>query len=99
MADCSWDFEYRAFYDSNQDGIWDDGEAPLSGVEIALEHAWYGDITRSTTNSTGEASASKFGSCQFEWIIRAQVPDNMIATTEIEIEAFSPGEYSFGFID
>ena len=99
MGDCIWDFEYRAFNDANQNGIWDVGEAPLSGVEIALEHAWYGDITRSTTNSDGEASTTKFGDCRFEWFIRAKVPNQMIATTEIEIEAFRPGEFAFGFTD
>ena len=53
LADCFQSATAVAWLDENGDGVWDDGEPPLHGIEFGLEPTVY---SRTTSDENGVAN-------------------------------------------
>lgn len=108
LADCFWSARAVAFIDENENGILDEGESPLGGVEFVLEPTVY---SRATSGPDGIASifatipaAGADTSCEE---IRAE---NLLQVAAVNFEGYEmtsaqsiaytddEAEYHFGFV-
>jgi uncharacterized protein YceK len=107
LADCFVNFYLTAWEDLNGDGVWDEDEPPLEGVEFRMignyAHSFAGG--KGTSDKQGEASIDAWapGGCPnpFDFNLQAQTPEGYRLTTAAEVihDASSEqvGRYQFGF--
>jgi hypothetical protein len=109
-ADCAWWNEAEAWVDENQNGVWDDGEKPLAGVQFIID-----DIRNNLQDVGEEAISGEDGKAALsvwlpgcptvEFEISAKPPDGFQATTPDRVPVSKQairkaGEvvFSFGFV-
>lgn len=109
-SDCGWGDKAKAWVDVNENGIWDDGEAPLSGVQFFIDDVQndYQDVGREAiTDENGEANLIVWmpGCPNVSLEISVQPPDgyrsttpDRIAVSKKELRNSNEDEFLFGFI-
>ena len=97
QADCFQSATAFAWLDENGNGVQDEGERPLPGIEFVLEPTAY---SRTTTDENGIAAifATSPGGClELPKLMVAQ-HDGYVLTTASVVENLDPDEtYAFGF--
>ena len=104
MADCFLSFHAAAWQDMNADGIWDQSESSLQGVEFDLQgpYAQKWDPAPYPDKGEGWYTIQTWapGECiPGEFILSASAPDSYQATTSASMTFSSSGPFEarFGF--
>lgn len=98
LADCFQWATATVWLDENGNGVWDDGEAPLAGIEFVLEPTVY-SRTLSDENGIAEIFATTPGAgCPENQQVMAVRFDGYVPTTEKSLAYTGVDtEYLFGF--
>jgi len=84
VADCAWSAPLLTWNDTNENGVWDDGEQPIEGVRFEVN-----DVLNNYENVGAQAVSDWEGKAQASvWL--AGCP-----SAKFEVLAFSPEGYSF----
>ena len=102
---CAWSGIGRAWIDANQNGIWDEGEAPLPGVVFYVDDVRNGD-EKVMTAQGGENGAVKLvielTQCpSVEYAVYVEVPEGYRLTTPerlLDEQKTNDAEFLFGFV-
>lgn len=108
MADCFINFRLSAYEDADRDGVRDEGEPGLAGVEFILNGTFAYSFSggRALTDADGQGAIDTWspGGCQdfaTEFSIDAVAPAGYAPSTDfpfdVEYDATSTQEYAFGF--
>lgn len=111
IADCAWHGLAKAWIDSNADGRINNGEHPLSGVEIHINNLQDQPLHpgwTAVTDKNGDAPLNVLmpGCSDVLLEVYASVPDGYLLTTEPRIAVnrgfwgslFTKNVYYFGFV-
>ena len=84
--DCVWSDKAKAWVDENQNGVWDEGEISLAGVQFIIDDVQndYQDVGReATSDENGDANLVVWlpGCPGVLFEISAQPPDGYRSTT------------------
>lgn len=98
QADCFQSATALAWLDENGNGVWDEAERPLPGIEFVLEPTVYSRTT-SDENGVAEIFATSPGPClETNLQVIAAKFDGYTLTTPQQLPYESPDvEYAFGF--
>ncbi|MEN8242406.1 MAG: prealbumin-like fold domain-containing protein [Chloroflexota bacterium] len=106
LADCFTYFHLTAWEDTNQDGLWDEKEIPLEGVEFFIDGDYANSIKygKATSDSDGRATIDTWspGECRDNLVftIRVEPPQGYALTTEaplhLNLTSQTSTEYQFG---
>jgi hypothetical protein len=100
IADCFWSVQVYAWVDEDGDGLVDEGEPPLEGVQVNFSLTF---LTGGTTDANGVASVLGMtpGSClpDLENRLIVETPAGYEPTTETQVPYDDTREkrYDFGF--
>ena len=106
LADCFLSFQVEAWQDVDKNGLWDESEPPLEGVEFRLRGAFaqiWGDPFLSGADGKLSIRTWAPGTCiEQDYGITAVPPDSYEPTTAASITfALAPGDFhyeaQFGF--
>lgn len=106
LADCIWDATGEAWVDENANGIWDEGEPPLEGVEFHVDDILNGhaDVGRATSDWDGKANISVWlpGCPKARFEVYAEPPSSYRLTTDVRLPVEGTGygdsgPFRFGF--
>ncbi len=107
LADCFLSFNLSAWNDLDADGVWDESELPLEGIEFHINGLFAAIVSEQPCISDEEGKCSigtwAPGECLAgNFTITATIPEDYEATTPTEITlALTPADYSakaqFGF--
>lgn len=106
QADCFVYFYLSAWVDADGDGVRDEGEVPLEGVEFYVGgmYAYSMKHGRATSDENGEASIDTWTpeSCPESFTVSAEVPEGYQLTTDSPMthdgSSGLGGRYEFGFL-
>lgn len=99
MADCFWSVQVYAWVDEDADGVADEGEPPLEGVEVNFSLTF---LTGGTTDADGAASVLGMypSACNpdLENQVVAVAPEDYRPTTDLRLALVEgQSDYAFGF--
>jgi len=98
LADCFPLVDVLAWLDENGDGIWNDGESPLAGIEFRLTLAVYGGHAVSDENGLAHISAMYPGEClEMQQIVAVSFSGYTLTTPIVLDYLTADTEYLFGF--
>lgn len=100
--DCELSATVRTWVDENENGIWDDNEAPLPDVKCFVEGAYTVGVGKAASNQDGEAHLSvMLAGCPKEAVfsVYAEPPSGYRLTTQARLSARGHDErpFLFGF--
>lgn len=109
-GDCIWYDEAKAWVDENKNGVWDDDEKPLAGVQFFIDdtlngHVDVGEEAISGEEGNAELSVWLPGCPSVEFEVYVKSPDGFEVFTADRVlvtkkEIRNPGEntFLFGFV-
>ncbi|MBN2500434.1 MAG: hypothetical protein JXB38_06660 [Anaerolineales bacterium] len=103
--ECAWSGTGRAWIDTNQNGVWDEGEDPLPGVMFSVDDVRNGD-EKVITAQGGENGAVKLvielKQCpSVAYAVYVEVPQGYRLTTPerlVDERMTNDAEFLFGFV-
>lgn len=98
LADCFQSATARAWLDDNGDGVWDEAERPLPGIEFILEPSVYGRATSDENGVAAIFATMPGGSCpQYSSVIAASFAGYTLTTPQSLAYTTPDADYRFGF--
>jgi len=103
---CSWEFTGQAWIDENADGIWDENEPPLEGVQFHLNYASEPDhdvnMEEAYTDSHGDVSLGlwTYSCAPAKFAVYPDIPSGYRLTTKASVTRTTRQQdtkISFGF--
>ncbi|MBX3056361.1 MAG: hypothetical protein KF770_07810 [Anaerolineae bacterium] len=98
LADCFQSATARAWLDANGDGVWDEGERPLPGIEFILDPSVYGRATSDENGVAAIFATTPGNSCpQQSSVIAMSFAGYTLTTPQSLAYTTADADYRFGF--
>ncbi|MCA9934178.1 MAG: hypothetical protein KC415_09655, partial [Anaerolineales bacterium] len=97
LADCFQSATAVAWLDDNGNGVWDEGERPLPGVQFALSPVAQDGTATSGEDGVAEIFAWAPGECMAITITAVAFPGYILTTPKILDYVAANTDYAFGF--